>query len=259
MKEMKAIYIIWLRESKRFFRERARVLGMLGQPLLYLLIVGNGMAAAFSFRAAPAGFSYLAFMYPGIIGQSVLFTSVFSAMSIIWDREFGFLKEVLVAPVPRWSIAIGKALGGSTVSVMQAAVLLLLAPLLGVSISVLAIIELLALMFLISFALTSFGIGIAARMHSMEGFQMIMNFLILPLFFLSGALFPLQGVAPWMELLMKIDPLTYGVDALRHIMYAGHPGRSFMLQFSLATDLAVIGTLALVFVSMGAVAFNRLE
>jgi len=259
MKEMKAIYIIWLRESKRFFRERARVLGMLGQPLLYLLIVGNGMAAAFSFRAAPEGFNYLVFMYPGIIGQSVLFTSIFSAMSIIWDREFGFLKEVLVAPVPRWSIAVGKALGGSTVSVMQAAVLLLLAPLLGVSISFLTIFKLLALMFLISFAITSFGISIAARMHSMEGFQMIMNFLILPLFFLSGALFPLRGVAPWMEWLMKIDPLTYGVDALRHIMYAGYPGKYLMLQFSLGTDLAVTGTLALAFITVGALAFNRLE
>lgn len=259
MRELKAIYTVWLREFKRFLRERGRIIGMIGQPLLYLLIVGNGLSSTLGLRGAPPGFNYLQFMYPGIIGMSVLFTSIFSAVSIIWDREFGFLKEVLVAPVPRWTVAIGKALGGSTISIIQAAILLLLAPLIGVPLSVLAILKLLGVMFLISFALTSFGITIAARMESMQGFQMIMNFLVMPLYFLSGAMFPLRGVSRWMETLMRIDPLTYGVDALRNIFYAGTPAQSFLVQFSLGLDLAVLTGLALVFVTTGAVAFNRKE
>jgi len=259
MRELKAIYTLWLRDVIKFFREKTRIVSMLGQPLLYLLIVGNGLSSTFRIPAAPSGFSYLEFMYPGIIGMSLLFTSIFSALSIVWDREFGFLKEVLVAPVPRWTVAVGKALGGSTIAMLQSAILLALAPFIGVSLSLEIILSVLGVLFLISFALTSFGITIASRMESMESFQMFMNFLVMPLFFLSGAMFPLKGVAGWMETIMKIDPLTYGVDALRHILYATSPARDFLIQFSFKLDLLVIAVMALLFIGTSAFAFNRQE
>jgi ABC-2 type transport system permease protein len=255
MRALKAVYTIWLRDVLRFVRERTRIVGTLGQPLLYLLIVGTGLSASFRLPQAPEGFSYLQFMYPGILGMSVLFTSVFSGLSIVWDREFGFLKEVLVAPVPRWSVAVGKALGGSTVAMIQGSILLLLAPLVGISLSILTILKVFVVLFVIAFSLTSLGITIASRMESMEGFQMVMNFLVMPLFFLSGALFPLAGVAPWMEILMRLDPLTYGVDALRNIIFGG----DYMVVFPLALDLAVIGFMAIIFIFIGARAFNKQE
>lgn len=259
IKALRAIYTIWLRDIIRFFRERTRILGMLGQPLMYLLIVGNGLAATFRLPDQPPGFSYMEFMYPGIIGMSVLFTAIFSAISIVWDREFGFLKEVLVAPVPRWAVAIGKALGGSTIAMFQGSILLLFAPLVGVQLSLPLIIKLLGVLFLIAFSLTSLGITIASRMETMEGFQMMMNFIVMPLFFLSGAMFPLQGVPPWMEKLMRLDPLTYGVDALRNIMYAGSPARELLIQFPLSTDMAVVLGMSLLFITTGTLAFNKTE
>ncbi|HEV3115863.1 MAG TPA: ABC transporter permease [Gemmataceae bacterium] len=219
MHALRVIYIIWLREFKAFMREKGRIIGMIGQPLLYLLIVGQGIASGMSLNRA-AGFDYLKYIYPGILGMSVLFTSVFSALSIIWDREFGFLKEVLVAPVPRWSVAMGKICGGATIAMMQSAILIALAPFVGVKLSVLVVLELLLLCFLISFAVTSLGVLIAARMRSMQGFQMLMNFLIMPIYFLSGAMFPVASAPRWMQVLMTIDPLTYGVDALRNVIYS---------------------------------------
>lgn len=257
MKNLQAVYTIWLRDLIRFFRERNRIIGMLGQPLLYLLIMGNGFSASFRLPYTPPGFSYLQFMYPGVIGMSVLFTAVFSAISIVWDREFGFLKEVLVAPVPRWTVAIGKTLGGSTVAMIQGAILLIMAPLVGVHLSAAAALEILGILFLIAFALTSLGITIASRMETMEGFQMIMNFLIMPLFFLSGALFPLRGTAAWMSTLMKVDPLTYGVDALRHVFFGASGLRAVLVQFPIHLDLLVVAGMALVFVVAGTVMFNR--
>jgi ABC-2 type transport system permease protein len=169
------------------------------------------------------------------------------------------LKEVLVAPVPRWSVAIGKALGGSTIAMLQASILLLLAPLIGIKLEPAMILKLLGMLFLIAFSLTSLGITIASRMETMEGFQIFMNFLVMPLFFLSGAIFPLRDVPLWLETLMKADPLTYGVDALRHIMLAASPAREFLIQFSMSTDLAVVAIMSLVFITAGTVAFNKSE
>lgn len=257
MRLLKAIYVIWLRDVLRFARERSRIVGMLGQPLLYLLVVGTGLSATFRLSQAPANFNYVMFMYPGIIGMSVLFTSVFSGISVVWDREFGFLKEVLVAPVPRWAVAVGKVLGGSTVAMLQGTVILLLAPVVGLSLSLGTFAKVLLVMFIISFSLTSLGITIASRMESMEGFQMIMNFLIMPLFFLSGALFPLEGVPVWMKTLMRFDPLTYGIDALRNIIYAGSPFQESFTYFPLEVDLAVVMVAASLFILVGSRAFNR--
>src|SRR5690348_6362320 len=217
MRALRAVYIIWLREFKVLLREWSRLVAMIGQPLLYLFIVGKGISHGMSLNAA-GNIDYLRFMYPGIIGMSVLFTSMFSGMSIIWDREFGFLKEVLVAPVPRWAVAVGKVLGGATIAVVQSIILIVVAPLAGIYPSPWMVVQLLLLCFLISVAMTSLGTAIAARMRSMQSFQMIMNFLVMPLYFLSGAMFPLASAPKWMQTLMMLDPLTYGVDALRNVV-----------------------------------------
>jgi ABC-2 type transport system permease protein len=226
VRALMVVYTIWLREFKAFLRERSRIVAMIGQPLLYLLIVGQGIASGLSLNGAAGSVGYLTFMYPGILGMSVLFTSIFSAISIIWDREFGFLKEVLVAPVPRWAVALGKILGGSTVAIVQSAILIALAPFVHVSLSVGLVLQLLFFCFLISIAITSLGVFMAVRMRSMQGFQMLMNFLVMPLYFLSGAMFPIRSAPGWMKALMTIDPLTYGVDALRNIVFAGAQGSS---------------------------------
>src|SRR6516225_3033836 len=173
---------------------------MIGQPPLYLLIVGQGIASGLSLKGA-GGIDYLTFYYPGILGMSVLFTSIFSGVSIIWDREFGFLKEVLVAPVPRWAVALGKIFGGATVAMAQAVILVALGPFIGVRLSLLVALQLLAVCFVTSIAITSLGVFIAVPMRSMQGFQMVMNFLVMPLYFLSGAMFPVSSAPTWMRVL----------------------------------------------------------
>jgi len=226
-----------------------------------------------SLNGAPPSLDYLRFMYPGIIGMSILFTSIFSAVSIIWDREFGFLKEVMVAPVPRWAVAVGKILGGATVAMIQSTILILLAPIVGVSISPVIFLELLLLAFLISFAISSLGVMIAARMQSMQGFQMIMNFLVMPLYFLSGAMFPLASAPAWMKSLMTVDPLTHGVDALRNVLYSGTSiqvegvtvplaemaRRAGLVRWDLGSDALVMAGVALLLAAAAACRFNRTD
>jgi ABC-2 type transport system permease protein len=255
---LRVIWVIWLREFKAFLRERTRIISMIGQPLLYLLILGQGIASGLTLNRAPGAVGYLQFMYPGILGMSVLFTSTFSAISIIWDREFGFLKEVLVAPVPRWAVAVGKVLGGATVALLQSMILILLAPLAGIWPSPVMVLELFGLCFLISFAVTSLGVAIAARMRSMQNFQMLMNFLIMPLYFLSGAMFPITSAPPWMKVLIVLDPLTYGVDALRNVVLSGTDGAG-LVRWDLGTDVAVMAAAAVVLVTLAAVQFDRAE
>lgn len=252
-----AVYIIWLRDVKRFLREGTRILAMLGQPVLYLLIMGQGLRATFTVKIA--GFDYLEFVYPGVIGMSVLFTAIFSAVSIIWDRQFGFLKEVLVAPVPRAAIAMGKALGGSTTASMQGLILLLLAPLAGVSLGPGQVLAIAGLVFVMAFAVASIGTLVAARMETMEGFHLVMNFLTLPMFLLSGAFFPLKTAPAWMQPLMRLDPVYYGVDALRNVIFAGSPLRSFVVGQTLTSDLLVLFCFSLVMTGLGMLAFSRTE
>ncbi len=216
---LRTIYTIWLREAKTFAREKGRVIGMVGQPLLYLLILGKGITAGMRLNTA-GSVGYIQFLYPGVIAMSILFTSIFSAISIIWDREFGFLKEVLVAPVPRWAVAIGKALGGATVAMVQSIIMVAMAPFVGIALSVVLIVKVLMLAFLMSIAVTSLGIVIASRMASMQSFQMVMNFLVMPLYFLSGAMFPMTTAPIWLKSLMTVDPLTYGVDAIRNVVFS---------------------------------------
>jgi ABC-2 type transport system permease protein len=226
---LRAIYMIWRRDVIRFWRDRTRVIGALVQPLLFLVILGTGLSSALrgagggSFRG---GLDYTTFIYPGIIGMAVLFSSIFSGMSIIWDRDFGFLKEVLVAPIDRSAVAIGKTLGGATQAFLQGMVLLVLAPFVGVKLTPLAVLELVVLIFCLAFALSAVGVAIASRMRSMMGFQFVLNFLVQPAFFLSGALFPLAGLPAWMTALTRVDPLSYGVDPIRRVVLgsSGVPG-----------------------------------
>lgn len=270
MKGLKTIYIIWLREAKTFMREKMRVIAMIGQPLLYLAILGKGISSGM--RLSNAGnVEYIKFMYPGVIGMSILFTSIFSAISIIWDREFGFMKEVMVAPVPRWGVALGKSFGGATVAMVQSVIMVAMAPFVGISLSVLLVAKLLLLAFLISFAVTSLGIVIASRMQSMQAFQMVMNFMVMPLYFLSGAMFPMANVPAWMKALMMADPLTYGVDALRNVVFsntavvAGAVSRplvevaraSGLIRWSLPYDIAMMTIAAVALAALGAWAFSK--
>ena len=267
---LRGIYMIWWRDLIRFWRDRTRVLGALVQPVLFLVLLGTGLSSAL--RGAGGlrgGLDYQVFIYPGIIGMAVLFSSIFSGMSIIWDREFGFLKEVLVAPIDRSAVAIGKILGGATQAMFQGAILLLLAPFFGVKLSPLTVLELIGLIFCIAFALSGVGVAIASRMRSMMGFQFMLNFLVQPAFFLSGALFPVTGLPGWMTALTRLDPLTYAVDAIRRIVLdaAGAPAPvidklSLTLGGSvvyIALEVAIVLGFGLVMMAIAVVNFRRQE
>jgi ABC-2 type transport system permease protein len=215
---LRAIYIIWYRDLIRFWRDRARLIASLAQPLLYLLVFGTGLSSAMGAGSGGGAGSYQQFIFPGVIGMTVLFSAIFGAMSIIWDREFGFLKEVLVAPIDRSAVAVGKALGGATQASIQGVVLLVLAPVVGVPLSLRTVATMIPLTFLLAFALSAMGVAIASKMRSMQGFQMVMNLLMMPMFFLSGALFPLRGLPAWMSALTRLDPASYGIDPLRRVV-----------------------------------------
>jgi ABC-2 type transport system permease protein len=209
MSEYRGVYTLWLREVKRYSREKTRLISSFIQPLLWLVIFGSGM------RFASTGIDYQKFIFPGIIGQTLLFTSMFMGISVIWDREFGFLKEILVAPISRASVFVGKMLGGSTDAVIQGSFVFLFSFIVGISPDPIAFLLSMPIMILITFGMVSIGLTLASLMDSLEGFGVIQTFVNLPLFFLSGALFPLAFVPQWLRWVSVIDPLTYGVDALR--------------------------------------------
>jgi ABC-2 type transport system permease protein len=258
------IYIIWYRDVLRYWRDRARLVSSMGQPLLFLVIFGSGLSASLGagLKQDLGNVSYVRFLFPGIVAMAVLFTAVFSAISIVWDREFGFLREVLVAPLSRPAVVLGKALGGSTVAMFQGAILLILAPILGVSLDPLLVLKLLGLMFLTAFAVTSMGITIAARLKSMEAFQMLINFLIMPMFFLSGAFFPLRGLPAWMSVITRFDPVAYGVDPMRRLLLGANlaPGiRIANHHLGTIEDGLVLATFALVMMVLAVFAFEAQE
>jgi ABC-2 type transport system permease protein len=248
---MKKIYILWLREIKRYLRSRSRIIGSLGQPLLFLLALGYGLGPVF--QKAGQG-NYLNFLTPGIITMSILFTAIFSGVQVIWDRQFGFLKETLVAPMPRFNIMLGKTLGGATVATLQGIAVMLISFIFGfhpVSWVVLPLV--LLIMFLIGLLFTSLGTMIASLLDDTQGFQLIMNFLVMPLFFLSGSLFPLQGLPTILAFIVHINPLSYGIDALRNLLIGvgGHYG--------LGLDLIVLGVVTLLFLSLGSYFFKKIQ
>lgn len=240
--DITCIRTVWQRDLIRYFREKSQLYGSLLRPVLWLFILGFGLRGSFR-EVRNVGYSQ--FIFPGIIAMTSIFTSIQSAVSIIWDREFGFLKEVLVAPVPRTSIVLGKGLAGTTLSLIQGCIILLLAPLVRVKLALVNILPLILVMAVLSFALTGIGIVIAARMTSFQGFGTIMNFIIMPLWFLSGALYPLEGLPWWLAFLVRVNPLTYGVDMIRRLVlgfsfYAPGINIAFLVGFGLLTTAAAV-------------------
>jgi ABC-2 type transport system permease protein len=217
--DLRAAGIVWRRELIRFRTDRLRAITALIQPVLFLFVLGTGLGALAG-GSLPAGVSFKTFIYPGVLAMSVLFTAIFSAASIVWDREFGFLREILVAPVSRASIVIGKCLGGATIATFQGIVFLVLAGFAGVPYNPVLIITLIGELLLLSFTLTAFGVMMAARIKQFQAFMALTQMLVMPLFFLSGALYPLSGLPTWLAVLTRIDPLTYIVGPMRHAVFS---------------------------------------
>lgn len=247
---MNKLYILWLRQIKRYLRSHSRILGSLAQPILFLFALGYGFGSVF--QKAGQG-NYLNFLAPGVIGMGIIFTAMFSGIEVIWDRQFGFLKETLVAPITRFRIMIGRTLGGATVATLQGIIIMLIAVIFGFRPTTwFAIFPTILIMFLIAILFTSLGTMVASLLEDMQGFQLIMNFLIMPLFFLSGALFPLEGLPTILDIIARIDPLSYGIDAMRVLMINGG-------HYGLALDVTVLCAVSLLFLSFGAFFFKRIQ
>lgn len=247
---METIYILWLRQIKKYFRSKSRIIGSLGQPLLYLVSFGYGFGAIFS-RAGQG--NYIQFLAPGIIAMSVLFTAIFTGIEIIWDRQFGFLKETMVAPVSRFSIMLGRTLGGATVSTFQGLVVLILSLFVGFKLTAIHyLLFAILFMFIIALLFTALGTAIASVLEDMQGFQLIMNFLVMPIFFLSGSLFPLKDLPPVMEIVTKIDPMTYGIDGLRGTLGG-------VAQFGIFQDFFILSAITAVFLLIGSYLFSKIQ
>ena len=247
---MAVIYVLWLREVKRYLRSRAQIIASLGQPLLYLLVLGFGLGPVFA--QAGRG-SYLQFVAPGVVGMGILFTSIFSGIGLLWDRQFGFLKETLVAPVPRLQIMVGRTLGGATIAMVQGLLVLTVCVLAGFRPqSVFGLLLAFVYMALIAIVFAALGTAIGSGLRDMQGFQFIMNFLVMPIFFLSGALYPLNNLPTVLAAATRIDPLSYGIDGLRGTLIGAS-------EIGLATDALVLTVVASLFLALGAWAFSRIQ
>jgi ABC-2 type transport system permease protein len=247
---MNVVYILWLREVKKYVRSRAQIVASLGTPLMYLAVLGFGLGPVF--RRAGQG-SYLQFMAPGVIGMTVLFTAMFSGIAMLWDRQFGFLKETLVAPVPRVQIMIGRTLGGATVAVLQGAIIFAVTLVVGFRpASVLAVPMAFLLIALIAIVFAALATAIGSSLKEMQGFQMVMNFLVMPLWFLSGALYPLDGLPAALAVLTRVDPLTYGIDGVRATMLGAS-------HFGVGLDVTILTAVGVAFVVAGAWRFSKIE
>jgi ABC-2 type transport system permease protein len=247
---MKTIYIMWLREVKRYLRSKSRIVGSLGQPILFLLALGYGLGPIF--QKAGAG-NYFDFLAPGIIGMSIIFTAIFSGIQMIWDRQFGFLKETLVAPVNRLAIMLGRTLGGATVATIQGLIVLVIVIIAGFrpyswGLLIIAIL----IMLLVALLFAALGAWVASNLEDMQGFQLIMNFLVMPLFFLSGALFPLNDLPAVLLGIVKFDPLSYGIDAFR-ILLTGTG------SFGIGVDFLVLAAVTALFLGLGSYSFSKIQ
>jgi len=245
-------FTLWWRELVRFYRQRSRVIGVIASPLVFWVVLGSGFGSSFRSGSAQGQQHYLDYFYPGTLIMIVLFTSIFTMMSVIEDRKEGFLLSVLVAPVPRSAIVLGKVLGGTTLATVQGLIFLLLAPLTGVHIGLTALPLIILTVFLVAFALTALGFAIAWPMDSTSAFHAIINLFLIPLWLLSGALFPLSGASGWLRVVMRINPLTYGVEALRALLYPDGPA-----QFSLASSMATLVLFSLFMFGLAFVVANR--
>ena len=247
---MTTIYVLWLRQLKRYIRSKPRIVASLGQPLLFLLALGFGFGPVF--QKAGQG-NYIQFLAPGVIAMTILFTSIFSGIELIFDRQFGFLKEMLVAPVPRLLIMLGRTLGGATVAIIQGLIVVVICLIAGFRVtSFRALPMAFVYMVLIAIMFTAMGTAIASVLSDFQGFQLIMNFLVMPIFFLSGALFPLTNLPVALNVLATIDPLSYGVDGLRDALIGAS-------HFGVATDLTVLSVLAALLLIVGGRLFSRIQ
>ncbi|MCX6777080.1 MAG: ABC transporter permease [Candidatus Micrarchaeota archaeon] len=245
-----AIHAVWLREIKVYLREKERVISSFVSPILWLLVFGSGLGASVSLE----GVSYQTFIYPGVLVMSLLFTSIFYGIYIIWDRKLDFLKEVLVAPVSRTSIFIGKMLGGCTDVMMQSLILLILGVFMGIPITPLVFVYSLLILLVTSFAMVSLGLVIGSNLKNQEAFNLVINFLIWPLFFFSGALFPVSNLPSWLSALTYVDPVTYGVDALRGVILGAQSQ-----AFPMYVDFSVLIIFSLVMMWLGTISFGNMQ
>jgi len=266
--DWRAVKVVWKRELLRFRRNKPRIVTSLAQPILFLFVLGTGLSHLIP---GGSGFDFRTFMFPGVISMTILFTAIFSAVSIVWDREFGFLREMLVAPSRRWAIMVGKAAGGSTVATMQGVIILALAGVVHVPYSPILMLTLLGEMALAAFMLTSLGLMLASRIKQVESFQVVMQLFVLPMFFLAGAIFPLTGLPLWLAALTKIDPLAYAITPMRTAVFshvaippdvaaklnAGVTWDGWRLPSGLA--LAIVGVVALVLLGIAIVRFSKTE
>ncbi len=246
---MNTLTVLWLRQLKKYFRSKARIIGSIGQPLLFLVALGFGFGPIFS---KAGGGNYLDFLVPGIVAMTILFTAIFSGIEIIWDRQFGFLKETLVAPVSRYEIMVGRTLGGATIAVLQGALVFVISLFLGFTPNLMMLPLAIVFAGLIALFFTALGTAIASLLDDMQGFQLIMNFLVMPTFFLSGALFPLTGLPSFISVIAQINPLSYGVDGLRGTL-------ANATQFGLPMDFAVLGILTVAVMGIGSYLFSKIQ
>ncbi len=260
MNNLRGIYTIWYRDILRFWRDKMRMVSSIIFPLLFLFVFGSGLSSRMG--ALGPGIDFTQFMFPGIIGMSVLMSSFMAGISVVWDREFGFLKEVLVAPISRASVALGKTLGAATVSLFQGIIILVIAPAVGISISGWDILKLIPLMFLLAASIGSLGILLATRIKSMEAFQAVTQMLIFPMVFLSGVFFPVAGLPVWMNILVKINPATYGIDPIRQVILgrAADSGIGITLfgyTLSIWHDVAIMTAFGLITLSLAMWSFSN--
>jgi len=265
--DLRGIKVVWQRELIRFWRDRLRILTTLLQPMIFLFVLGGGLAQLAA--GGTAGVDLRTFMFPGALAMAVVFTAMFSAASVVWDREYGFLREMLVAPVRRGSIVLGKCIGGATVAAFQGVLVMALAPLVHVPYSASMILEVLALQLLLAFMITAFGVMAAVRVTQMQAFMALMQMLVMPLVFLSGALFPLSGLPRWLEVLNRLDPITYAVNPIREAVFRQIeltpqasatllPGITwFGWQVPIAVQVLVVVASALTMLSVAIVQFRR--
>jgi len=262
MNNLRGVYTIWYRDILRFWHDKMRMISSITFPLLFLFVFGSGLSARMGFLSP--GVDFTQFMFPGIIGMTVLMSSFMAGISVVWDREFGFLKEVLVAPISRASVAVGKTLGAATVALFQGILILLFAPLIGVSLSVWTVLALLPLMLLLSISMGSLGILLATRIRSMEAFQAVMQMLMFPMVFLSGVFFPLQGLPVWMSILVKLNPATYGIAPIRQVMLGAPPDSPFAINLlghtmSLWDNIAVLAVFGVIMILLAMWSFSNQE